>query len=160
MPVNYGDGKIYEILFGDGSSYVGSTAQRLSKRLYEHKKNSASSNMKKAFKDNTDYRIVLIEKWDCVDKDELRMREQYWLDKKKPSLNMTSAYTSPEKTRQKLKDYYIINKEKRKISSCGFCDVCEIEYKSGFANHGATSMHYRMNISNRLERSKYVRVRV
>ncbi len=88
MP-DYKKGKIYKIVSNSTDKvYYGGTAQILSKRFSNHK-----SGYKKWIKDNTspytssyeiikheDARIILVEKYSCNDKDEIRARERYYIE--------------------------------------------------------------------------------
>ena len=76
--VNYKEGKIYKIISNQTTDiYIGSTVSTLTKRLSRHKKGDSSSCEICKY---DDVKIILIEKYPCNDKDELRMREQYHID--------------------------------------------------------------------------------
>ena len=85
--VNYQDGKIYKLV-GSGLTYVSSTSQRLSKRLYGHK-NNFHQYQKGNCRNTTSFQIiergnvdiVLLEKFPCNTKEELHARERYWIEK-------------------------------------------------------------------------------
>ena len=114
----YQKSKLYEILFLDtNDSYIGQTIQPLKDRLSNHKTqgNGMPKLMGDAFKRNTNYKIVLLEKYPCNDIEELSKREQYWIDKKKPSLNGCKAYS--ETNRAKTKTHH--------------CDVCKLDIVIG-----------------------------
>lgn len=100
----YAKGKIYKMMFDEDQTYVGSTIQLLHKRLYEHKKNP-HGNIKILMEANKDVRIVLVEKFPCSDREELRQREQHWIDLLKPSLNTIRAHTTKEQARAYQKEY-------------------------------------------------------
>jgi hypothetical protein len=87
--VNYQNGKIYKIVCDDSENiYIGSTTkEKLSQRMAKHKshhndyldgKGRFISSFIMLEKQNP--RIILIENYPCNNKDELRMREQYWID--------------------------------------------------------------------------------
>ncbi len=73
------------------------------------------------------FKIELIEIYRCETRNELCIREQYWIDKLKPELNMFRAIADPnyEKTRR--------NKEKRK-------EQCRLYYAN---NKETTLAHLR-----------------
>jgi predicted GIY-YIG superfamily endonuclease len=90
--VNYQNGKIYKIIFSNTDDlYVGSTCQPLKDRLSQHKRQKDNKKTIEAFKTNTNIKIVLVEKYPCIDKEELIKREQYWMDELEPSINSINA---------------------------------------------------------------------
>jgi hypothetical protein len=114
--VNYQKGKIYRIIDNtNGNVYIGSTCSTsLAQRLVEHKSkyrlyteksigyNVSSFEILK----NGDYKIILVEDYPCDNKDQLRAREQYWIDISE-CVNKHRAFISP-------KDCYLINREYNK----------------------------------------------
>lgn len=90
--VNYNNGKIYKIYsISQNITYVGSTTQPLSKRLSDHRK-KFKQYINAYFTDNRkkmepvfrtlkehDERIILLESYPCNNKEELRRREQYYI---------------------------------------------------------------------------------
>ena len=48
-----------------------------------------------------DWQIILLENSPCTSETELRKREQYWMDKLQPSLNVSNAYSSQEYMKKK-----------------------------------------------------------
>jgi hypothetical protein len=119
--VNYQQGKIYRIIDNtNGNIYVGSTckktlAQRLSQHNFEYKKycNSLCYYVVSSFDilKNGDYKISLIEDFPCDNKDQLRAREQYWIDNT-DCINKKSAFLTSEQREQYNKNYYQQNKER------------------------------------------------
>tara|TARA_R110001632_G_C11102057_1_gene391243 strand:+ start:115 stop:519 length:405 start_codon:yes stop_codon:yes gene_type:complete len=96
--VNYLQSKIYKIIsLNTDLIYIGSTTTTLTKRLYEHKSHKKNSSMD--IINYGDYKIILIEKYPCKDKDELRMREQYHIDINY-CVNKQRAYTTKEKRKE------------------------------------------------------------
>ena len=128
----YERSKLYKIMFSNGDFYVGSTRQPLKDRLSAHK-GRPKGNMIDAFRNNDSWKIILVEKYPCADKEELLKREQYWIDELKPTLNMGTAYSSPER------------KERNKTNRHGYCHLCEVKYKSGRKTHVVSNKHYLMN---------------
>ena len=78
-------GKIYKIISSQTEDiYIGSTNQHyLSSRLAKHRYDGqkCSSYLITKYKD---CKIILIENYPCNDINELRAREQYWIDKLNP----------------------------------------------------------------------------
>ena len=105
MP-DYDNGKIYQLVFGDRPErYVGSTTQELHQRLSGHRSTNASLKVKKLVDavGRMNVRIILIEDYPCSNKNELLSREQYWIDKLKPTLNINPAYTEYDIIDEKIK---------------------------------------------------------
>ena len=121
MP-NYQNGKIYKIIDNTNISlpYIGSTVQTLSNRLSSHRTNykqylKGRYNYSISFDiiKNNNYRIVLLENYSCNNKEELIMREQYYIDNIN-CINKKRAYSSKEYLKQNSKKWRINNKEKIK----------------------------------------------
>jgi hypothetical protein len=108
--VNYNNSKIYKLICDNSDLiYIGSTTQKLYKRLNEHKKKDCSS--KKLF-ELGNVKIILIEEVKCENKEQLIKREQYYIDKYKNNIiNDNNAYTDQKKYN---KEYRIKNKDKIK----------------------------------------------
>jgi hypothetical protein len=89
--VNYQKGKIYKIIDNTNNNvYVGSTCEKLCRRLQKHKssyKCYLNPNVKQGHMrsfdiiKNGDFKIVLIEDYPCNNKEQLLSREQYFIDK-------------------------------------------------------------------------------
>lgn len=140
---NYSNSKIYKLVNDvNDEIYVGSTASTLTKRLYGHKYSVKRGKTSKIYSFMRDlglehFRIVLIEAFECKNKDELRKREQYYIDELKPCLNMCGAYRHCPHGRQhkhcKVCDGVGIcehNKRKDQCKVCSpvVCKVCEVIY--------------------------------
>lgn len=140
MP-DYALGKIYKIISDQTDQmYVGSTAQKLlSHRMGEHKKDymkSAKGNCKISSQEIIkfdDARIILIESFPCTSRDELRAREQYWLDIHHTlSVNKQKAHVGDDKEAyyaQQKKQNHIANKEKYNKISREYHEVHREELK-------------------------------
>jgi len=142
--VNYQDGKIYKIVDNtNGNIYVGSTTQKyLSRRLAKHRghykeflKGTGGKCLSFDIIKNGDYKIILICSYPCNNNDELRKKEQEYIDEydcvnkfraynsKKDKKNYNDKYYELKKEEhlKYKKEYYILNKEKilrdRKILS-------------------------------------------
>lgn len=101
--------------------YIGSTTMPLQRRLENHRA-ASKRDLKRYEKFNEIgwefFTIRLIEYYPCKNVEELRQREQFWIDLLKPSLNNVRAFTTPEQTRQMMLDTRIRygHSEKGKIS--------------------------------------------
>jgi hypothetical protein len=105
MP-DYQKGKIYKIVDNTNSNiYIGSTTQTLARRKDKHvrdSKNYGETCNNRLIKysshyiiKNGDFDIVLLEYYPCNNKDELRMREQEYMDKY-DCVNSHRAYRTKE----------------------------------------------------------------
>lgn len=106
MPKDYTQGKIYRIVSKSGQQYVGSTTETLSQRLARHRrylvdpKNQGVSSVK-LLRDDPEAKIVLIENYPCQNSEELRSREQYWIEHIEGGcVNIQRAHTTPEIVRE------------------------------------------------------------
>jgi len=135
MP-NYQNGKIYKIVNDiDNELYVGSSIQPLSKRMVEHRSHSKYDQYNKTKlyvhfqKIGVEhFKIVLVELFPCLVREELLAREEYWRKELKASLNSNYVVQSTERYKEiqknsckrnkvkiveRHKQYHEINKEKR-----------------------------------------------
>jgi hypothetical protein len=118
MPVNYSNGKIYKVFHVSNSNeiYVGSTAEKLLSRRMSHHKSQIDLSDKLHCRmretDWKDWRIELIESFSCKNKDELRMKEQYWINEIKPFYNSMRAFSTNEEILQQTKKYRQENRKK------------------------------------------------
>jgi hypothetical protein len=119
MPINYRNGKIYEIVCRvSGEKYVGSTTQPLSKRLVKHR-SSSNSTMSKQIIERGDYYINLLEDFPCDNREQLLQRERHFYDsieggcinKRRPCI---SEEEDKEHRRALVRTYYAENKEHRR----------------------------------------------
>ena len=122
MP-DYQNGKIYKIT-GGGLTYIGSTTQPLSKRMTAHrkeyKKHKTTGHHKTLtsfqFLDFPDYVITSVEDYPCERKEQLFMRERYFIENME-CVNKAIPYRSAEDTYKKRMDdslkYRIEHPEKR-----------------------------------------------
>jgi len=105
MP-DYQKGKIYKLVDNTNSNiYIGSTTQTLARRKNKHvidSKNYGETCNNRLVKysshsiiKNGDFDIVLLEYYPCNNKDELRMREQEYIDKY-DCVNSQRAYRTKE----------------------------------------------------------------
>ena len=123
MVVDYSKGKIYKIISSQTESvYVGSTCQNLiSQRLATHVQgykrflngkygcNSSFEIIKLE-----DYKCVLIEEFPCNSSDQLRSREQFWIEHfGELCVNNQRAFRTPEEKIRQNKLWEENNMEKR-----------------------------------------------
>ena len=121
--------KIYKITDNtNDNKYIGSTCQSLKTRLSKHK-----CDYKKFLKGifpivtsfdiikNNDYKIELLENCDIKTKQELLTRERYYIENNEclnhniPGRTGKEYYNdNKDKIKDKIKDYYITNKDKKK----------------------------------------------
>ena len=125
--VNYKNGKIYKILdLTNDNFYIGSTTKEyLSQRLEKHRTNynyylDGKSNYTSSFEiiSNENYKIYLLQNCSCASKDELRQKEQYWIDRLNciKMVNKYKAFRTEEQTKKEKKEkqkiWYENNKDK------------------------------------------------
>jgi len=124
MP-DYSQGKIYKIISDENDKfYIGSTIQPLYKRMYSHRNKHHSCMSKNLGVDIKDCIIVLVEKFECKDKDELLKKERFYIEKyRKEGLNIVNKLIpgrthkqyyedNKKKIKEQGKEYYQKNKEK------------------------------------------------
>ena len=112
---DYSKGKIYKIVCNEsGEVYIGSTVQTLKLRLCHHNYGNKDCSSRQII-NRDDYQIILIQDYPCDSHLELRMREQYYMDKI-PNINKHRAYTTEEQlaihNKEYYKEYRSLNKEK------------------------------------------------
>lgn len=137
MTKNYENGKIYRIVGANGNQYIGSTTETLSKRLARHRKyhkyprNHGVTSLL-ILKDDPDAKIILIENYPCQNSEELRAREQYWIEHIEGGcVNKVRAYRPPEVVKELAKEYREKNYEKiKQYKHDYFAKIYEPEYYS------------------------------
>lgn len=102
-PKPYHTGKIYKIVnINDPDEfYIGSTKNVLRVRWQGHKSICSKNPPTKLHQLMNElgyecFKMVLIEDYPCENRDQLRMREDYWISLLKPKLNHMKAYQSSE----------------------------------------------------------------
>ena len=143
----YQEGKIYKISCDTYDKiYIGSTVQKLFQRLASHKAKKECYS-KELFK-YPNVKIELIERYPCNSKDELRIREQYYINENKDlCINIKKAYISKEdiyeRDRLNRINVYELNKDairkkqkEKMICNCGI-EIC----KSHKLRHIKTNKH-------------------
>jgi group I intron endonuclease len=117
--VNYKNGKIYKITNNVNSKlYIGSTVRTLNKRFSDHKcgarkqyfKFPLYEEIRKIGQDN--FKIELIENYECDTKDELNAREEYWRKRMKADLNKYKCYMTETERKEQTKLYNQSDKRK------------------------------------------------
>tara|TARA_R110000772_G_scaffold163599_1_gene275040 strand:- start:262 stop:861 length:600 start_codon:yes stop_codon:yes gene_type:complete len=111
--MNYKNGKIYKIICNiTGKQYIGSTIQTLGQRLSKHRREHAQRLLNpsehigtSSFEifGNGDYNIILIQDYPCQRREQLLMKERFFID------NMTCINKiCPIRTREEILEYYRI----------------------------------------------------
>jgi hypothetical protein len=136
--MDYTNGKIYKIVNDvNDEIYVGSTCQRLSKRMVDHRAKAKQKiilcglyNMMNTI-GVEHFKIVLIENYSCNGKEELHAREEHFRNELRATLNNRRCYITEQQRkdrdrkseklyidrninviREKRRRYYEANKEK------------------------------------------------
>lgn len=108
----YHNSKIYKIINTiNDEIYIGSTVKQLSNRMAGHrtcakdltKKSRIYTTMR--LNGITNYSIILVESFNCNNKEELRQREDYYIQLLKPHLNMNNAVRNKEECKADQKIY-------------------------------------------------------
>ena len=103
--------KMYKLIVeGYDLIYIGHTCDELCKRLYRHKKSKDCGS--KSLFDMGIVKIILIEKYPCLDMDEARRREQELIDEYKDiCVNIRRAHCSNEHIPEYNKQYRLTYRE-------------------------------------------------
>ena len=118
MP-NYQDGKIYKIYNTiNDNFYVGSTTQKLSQRMKDHRSNCKRLPHLFLYKEMIEYGkehfyIELLEKYPCNDKEELAKKEGEYIRSLKPPMNQRMLILYDNRP-ERYKQYYELNKDRIK----------------------------------------------
>ena len=118
--MNYQNSKIYKLVNTvDNEIYIGSTCSTLAKRKGGHKSKARRNPNRRVYQHLNrvgwnNISIILIESVSAFNKDQLRLREQYYIDLLNPSLNSDSAYVNCPHGR-----------EHNKCIPCGGSQICE-----------------------------------
>lgn len=116
--VNYKNGKLYKLTNSvNDDIYIGSTAETtLARRMTNHRKDAKTrksylyQQMRLIGIEN--FKIVLLEDYPCENKDQLRAKEDEWIQRLKPKLNQVRAYRTDEELRDYKAQYYNEHKDK------------------------------------------------
>lgn len=115
MP-DYSKGKIYKLQCEDGHYYIGSTCDSLRGRLWDHKDASQTKPWRVYTHINTlgwdKVTIVLVEEFPCENRDQLRQREDFYIQQVRGPLclNMDRAFV----TERERKDNVNANQRRRR----------------------------------------------
>lgn len=152
-------GYVYKIVHSSNPSvvpYIGSTTQRLSKRMTWHradyKKWKNGKYNKVSVFDNfeaygiTNFRIIEIARYEVLDSQELRKHEQSWMDKM-ICCNKSFAYGRDLKKKRECKRKLGAECDKRIIESLRFyCHDCDHTFpRKGFLNIHFNSKNHLQN---------------
>tara|TARA_R110000796_G_scaffold17253_2_gene53298 strand:+ start:107 stop:712 length:606 start_codon:yes stop_codon:yes gene_type:complete len=144
----YNDGKIYRIdVDGCEKVYIGSCIVSLDERFSRHKCDDSSS--KELFNYGEPF-ITLIENYSCASDEELRMREQFYMDKFIDDgytlINNRRAYTSPamkkDNQKERGKKYYETNKEHIKEQNKEYYETNKEHYKEYYQTNKEQKKEY------------------
>lgn len=164
MTIRYSAGKVYKIATNAPNSkvYIGSTINKyLCRRLAVHKsqyrayirdaidkQNCSSHEMFRTYGVDNCY-ITLLETVDCHSKDQLRMREQHYIDIN-DCVNKYNAYCSIAERIEKMKSYRVTFQEKHNDKhACNYCSF-KTHSKSNFEQH-KTSIKHRLNVGKTID---------
>jgi hypothetical protein len=114
--MSYENSKIYKLVCNKTNQiYYGSTIQHLYQRKHDHKKHynhfiNGTFHYMSSFEiiKEGDYDIVLVEKYPCKDKDELHMRERFYIENNECVNKCKRPFVTEDEKKDK-------NKETRKI---------------------------------------------
>jgi len=145
----YSKGKIYRLInsLTEETIYIGSTVDKLCKRMTGHR-TACKKNKTQVYKFINEFifieniKIILIEKYPCDSFDELRMREQYYIEQFKEQIkNTMNAFTSQEtkKEQAKINNKLYVQKNKKKFK-CELCDFYAYNIKD-LKKHFGTKIH-------------------
>jgi hypothetical protein len=158
----YARGKIYKLVCSHCNGiYVGSTTEpKLARRFGGHKnmvKQGSSGKLYNHMRNHIDdFKIVLLELYPCTSKDELRAKEDEWINELEPSFNSYNAVLNEEKRRQNKAEYRQTErfKELNRLSNHLLiqkyiqekkyhCETCDISFPtpSHLNKHLATRKH-------------------
>jgi uncharacterized protein with ParB-like and HNH nuclease domain len=158
--IDYSNTIIYKIVCNDPNItdlYVGHTTN-FTNRKYRHRDNSINDSRKAShckvyttIRENGgwyNWSMIEIEKFSCVDENEAKARERYWIETLNCSLNSyiplrtSKEYWESHKQRKKELDakYRQLNKAtlKEKKGKLCVCDICGVNY-----THAHQSRHYK-----------------
>ena len=126
-PIDYQNTIIYKLIhkedYDNANIYIGSTTDFI-RRKTNHK-NCCNSDKKKGYTDRkyqfiranggwSEWDMVMVERYPCIDGIEARSREEYWRCELNSNLNTKKAFITEEERLERSKAYYLNNKEKLK----------------------------------------------
>ena len=116
--VNYQNSRIYKLVSDiDEKCYIGATTSILCKRIAEHRSMAKKKPNRPVYKHFNEIGwdhviIVLIEKFPCLDKDELHKRERYHIENSESTLNKQIPTRSCKEWRNTYHDKVLKYKKK------------------------------------------------
>lgn len=160
--VNYQNGKIYKIISSKPElkelCYVGSTTKRtLAERMSGHRSSCRAGIISQIYQvmrthGIEHFQILLIENYPCNSKDELCVRERYWMDQLNSinnGWNMLRSYVTPQETKEtralSTTQSHARIIEEKKYS----CDLCNYAFHSPF--------HLQGHLNGRIHRNNQYR---
>ena len=115
--LKYQKGKIYKIISNNTDKvYYGSTVSLLSRRKAQHNydfKNNVNFLSCREIMDNEHWDLVLVEDYPCERKEQLLMRERFYIENN-DCINKANPITTKEERINYCKDWRDKNKEERK----------------------------------------------
>lgn len=140
--MDYQNGKIYRIVCSEsGKQYIGSTCSTLTKRLHQHKKRNALG-IGCSCKNFIDPQIFLIEDFPCERKEQLLMRERWWMENTN-CVNINRPIVSKQELILEKKLNYMENRDSilafknRKL----MCECGHVLMYQNLARHRRTHRH-------------------
>jgi hypothetical protein len=116
--MGYETSKIYRLQHDDGKFYIGSTINDLRVRLQDHKRKSKQKPERRVYQHiNNEWgkvRIILIEVFECSNRDELRKKENEYIQQELDNelcLNHNKALQTKEERKEYMKAYKEQNNE-------------------------------------------------
>lgn len=144
--MKYDNGKIYKLIDNtNGNIYIGSTIQPLYKRKSQHKEDRNTCKSKLII-ENGDYDIILIENYPCKSKEELLMRERYYIEsidcinKQLPGRTGAEWYQDNKER--------ILEKAKNKVKTDEIKEYQKEYQKEYYQKHKAKIKQRRLNNTN------------
>tara|TARA_R110000772_G_scaffold268400_1_gene395280 strand:+ start:120 stop:725 length:606 start_codon:yes stop_codon:yes gene_type:complete len=150
--MDYKNGKIYKIVCNvTGKQYIGSTTQTLVQRLTKHRgyyrerlKDMLNRRLASSWKiiENGDYRIILIQDYPCERKEQLLMRERFFIENLE-CVNKTCPIRSREEVLEfKRLEWHNRSDETKAIRSVRHLCECGSHYQSHHKHrHQRTKKH-------------------
>ena len=105
-------GRIYRIVFSDGTDYIGKTEKTLDERLAEHRLKPTNAKMREAFASNT-YSIELLDEFIFTSSSTLLKMEKQWIQHKADETRLNKIHNVPVQEKPEKKSRF--KKEKFNI---------------------------------------------
>ena len=138
----------YKIWYADAPEdiYVGSTRERLSRRMSSHRYDSRRGKPSKIHqvmreKGENNFQYCLLGTRLVRNMDQQRKYEQQWMKRLKPTLNMCRAYSTPGDRRKSQRIYKKKQRELLKDIPKYYCECCDKSLFLGVRHHCGTQKH-------------------